>query len=68
MKVSATDILNASILIVDDQASNIELLEQMLLAEGYTWVSSTSSGFMVELTQVYPSASNICSSSSMLDA
>lgn len=41
MKVSATDILNASILIVDDQASNIELLEQMLLAEGYTWVSST---------------------------
>ncbi len=41
MKVSPADILNASILIVDDQASNINLLEELLLQEGYTQVSST---------------------------
>ena len=35
------EILNASILIVDDQASNVLLLEQMLRAEGYLRVSST---------------------------
>ena len=34
-------ILNASILIVDDQESNISLLEQMLTETGYTAISST---------------------------
>jgi PAS domain S-box-containing protein len=41
MRVSLADTRNASILIVDDQAANINLLEQMLLEEGYTQVSST---------------------------
>lgn len=35
------NILDATILIVDDQASNVQLLEQLLQAEGYTQVSST---------------------------
>ena len=39
--ISATDILNASILIVDDQESNILLLEQMLGDAGYTRVTSS---------------------------
>ena len=42
MIVSATDILNASILIVDDQESNVSLLEQVLHEVGYTCVSSTT--------------------------
>jgi two-component system, cell cycle response regulator len=37
----ASDILNASILIVDDQESNVSLLKQMLSEAGYTRVSST---------------------------
>jgi PAS domain S-box-containing protein len=41
MKVSAPDVLNASILIVDDQASNVSLLEQLLSETGYTRVTST---------------------------
>ncbi len=41
MKLNASDILNASILIVDDQASNISLLTQMLNQADYTNVSST---------------------------
>jgi PAS domain S-box-containing protein len=41
MMVSAPDILNASILIVDDQESNVSLLEQMLREAGYACVSST---------------------------
>ena len=41
MMVSAPDILNASILIVDDQESNISLLEQLLREAGYTGVTST---------------------------
>ncbi len=41
MIVSASDILNASILIVDDQAINISLLEQLLRESGYTRVAST---------------------------
>ena len=41
MKLSATDILGASILIVDDQASNVALLEQLLGEAGYTRVAST---------------------------
>ena len=35
------DILNASILIVDDQEANVSLLEQMLREAGYTRVAST---------------------------
>jgi len=41
MMVSATDILNARILIVDDQEPNVNLLEQMLREAGYTSVVST---------------------------
>jgi PAS domain S-box-containing protein len=36
-----TDILNAGILIVDDQDANVTLLEQMLQEAGYTCVAST---------------------------
>ena len=39
--VSTADILNASILIVDDQASNVQLLEQLLSEAGYLHVAST---------------------------
>lgn len=39
--LSATDILNASILIVDDQESNVSLLQQMLAEAGYTSIAST---------------------------
>jgi len=39
--IAAPDILNASILIVDDQESNISLLEQLLSEAGYTCVAST---------------------------
>jgi len=39
--VKALDILDASILIVDDQESNVRLLEQLLAETGYTHVSST---------------------------
>jgi len=38
---SAADILNASILIVDDQASNVAMLEQLLAEAGYRRVAST---------------------------
>ncbi len=38
---SAPDVLNASILIVDDQESNISLLEQLLSEAGYTSIAST---------------------------
>ena len=41
MKLSEQDILNASILIVDDQQPNVMLLEQLLSEAGYTNVSST---------------------------
>jgi PAS domain S-box-containing protein len=41
MMVSAPDILGASILIVDDQQSNVSLLEQLLSEAGYTGVAST---------------------------
>ena len=41
MIFSAPDILNASILIVDDQESNVSLLEQLLSDTGYTSVAST---------------------------
>ena len=39
--INAPDILNARILIVDDQETNIALLEQLLADNGYTAVSST---------------------------
>ncbi len=35
------DILNASILVVDDQPVNVLLLEQLLASTGYTRVRST---------------------------
>jgi PAS domain S-box-containing protein len=41
MKLTEEDILNASILIVDDQQANVALLEQLLSEAGYTAVSST---------------------------
>src|SRR3982074_3107901 len=41
MMVSAPDILNASILIVDDQESNVLLLERMLRGAGYVSITST---------------------------
>jgi PAS domain S-box-containing protein len=41
MKLSESDILNASILIVDDQESNVSLLERLLGEAGYTNVAST---------------------------
>ena len=39
--IVAPDILNASILIVDDQEANVRLLEQLLNETGYTRVAST---------------------------
>ena len=41
MMIAESDILNASILIVDDQEANVSLLEQMLREAGYTSVTST---------------------------
>ena len=41
MKVAKSDILNASILIVDDQEANISLLGRMLSGAGYARVTST---------------------------
>jgi CheY-like chemotaxis protein len=41
MIVSTAEILNASILIVDDQRANISLLEQLLSEAGYTRFAST---------------------------
>ena len=41
MTVSTLDILNASILIVDDQESNVSLLLQLLSEAGYVCVTST---------------------------
>src|SRR5450756_644013 len=40
--VSTADILNASILIVDDQKANVQLLEQMLRDIGYAGIVSTT--------------------------
>ena len=41
MKLTESQILQAKILIVDDQASNVTLLEQLLSDVGYTHVSTT---------------------------
>jgi PAS domain S-box-containing protein len=40
-RIESVDFLGASILIVDDQLANIELLEQLLSVTGYTNVTST---------------------------
>ena len=45
--ITETDILNASILIVDDQAANVQLLEALLGEAGYTAVSATMDAFEV---------------------
>ena len=39
--LQASEILNASILVVDDQEANVMLLEQMLRNEGYTNITTT---------------------------
>jgi len=41
MRITESEILAASLLIVDDQASNVALLEQMLADAGYSNVSAT---------------------------
>ncbi|OGU13637.1 MAG: Fis family transcriptional regulator [Geobacteraceae bacterium GWC2_53_11] len=41
MILTESDIFNATILIVDDQESNISLLEEVLMEAGYTCVTST---------------------------
>lgn len=41
MRVPQSDILNASILIVDDKEANVRLLEKLLSGAGYTRVTST---------------------------
>jgi PAS domain S-box-containing protein len=41
--LEAAEILNATILIVDDQEANVMLLEQMLRNEGYTNITTTQS-------------------------
>ena len=40
--INDDDILNAGILIVDDQEANVQLLEQMLRADGYQNITSTT--------------------------
>src|SRR4030065_1477488 len=40
--ISPAEILNASILIVDDQEANVQLLEQMLREAGYQHITSTT--------------------------
>ncbi len=47
MMISEQEIPNASILIVDDQAANVQLLEQMLQDDGYVHVASTTDPFAV---------------------
>ena len=39
--ISSSDLLNASILIVDDQQAGVLLLEQMLRGAGYVTIAST---------------------------
>jgi PAS domain S-box-containing protein len=45
--ITPADILNASILIVDDQNANVSLLEQMLRGAGYVSVTSTKDPYEV---------------------
>jgi formate hydrogenlyase transcriptional activator len=41
MTITSTDILNAKILIVDDQEPNVILLQELLIGSGYTRVTTT---------------------------
>ncbi len=45
--ITATEILNANVLIVDDQESNVLLLEEILREAGYTRVTSTMDPYTV---------------------
>ena len=45
--INAADILNASILIVDDQDANVLLLERMLKGAGYGCIASTKDPYQV---------------------
>jgi PAS domain S-box-containing protein len=45
--ISKPEILNAKILVVDDQEANVRLLEQMLSDGGYTHISSTMNPYDV---------------------
>jgi PAS domain S-box-containing protein len=45
--INASDILNASVLIVDDQESNVLLLEEMLREAGYARIASTKDPYEV---------------------
>ena len=45
--ISKTDILNASILIVDDQDANVLLLDRMLKGAGYVSIASTTDPYQV---------------------
>ena len=47
MMVAESDILNAGILIVDDQEVNVSLLEQLLREAGYTSIASTTNPYEV---------------------
>jgi diguanylate cyclase (GGDEF)-like protein len=47
MMVSEQEILNASILIVDDQQSNVIMLEEMLREAGYACIASTNNPYAV---------------------
>jgi len=40
--ITSTDILNAGILIVDDNDANVALLEQMLRGAGYVSIAATN--------------------------
>jgi CheY-like chemotaxis protein len=45
--ISEQEILNASILIVDDQQANVLLLEEMLREAGYACIASTNDPYDV---------------------
>lgn len=45
--INASDILNAKVLIVDDQPANVRLLERMLRNAGYVFITSAMSPFEV---------------------
>jgi diguanylate cyclase (GGDEF)-like protein len=45
--IDGTDILNASILIVDDREANVSLLDQILSEDGYTRITTTTNSLEV---------------------
>jgi PAS domain S-box-containing protein len=47
MTIAESDILNAKILVVDDQEANVALLEEMLAGAGYGCVTSTTNPLQV---------------------